>query len=93
VLLLLSPESSAVTQLLLLAAGTTCSNLANGVTQPDLLLQQDLATVAPSPSNQRHESTVKINAPTFTVQLRPLSETSNNVMKYCNSMDTAAEKM
>ena len=43
-----------------------CLNLANGVTQPDLLQQQDLATVATPPNNQRHWSTVKTNAPRTT---------------------------
>lgn len=45
------------------AAAAACGNLANGVTQPDTLQQQDLATVAPLPNNQRHGSTVEQTRP------------------------------
>jgi len=39
---------------MLAAAAAACRNLANGVMQPDLLQQQDLATVAQATNYKRH---------------------------------------
>jgi len=75
------------------AVAAAYRNLANGVTQPDPLRQQDLATVAPPTDNQRHESTVKINAsrPARVDRADSAADVcGDGFIKYCESINTAA---